>query len=114
MDSADIRTYTPRPSYLAIEKPMSFAPLELCDPLLKALDELEYRTPTDIQSRAIPEILAGKDLIAAAQTGTGKTASFVLPILEQLQPPPKRQSQALPGIDSGSDARAGAASWRAG
>ena len=66
---------------------MSFAPLELCDPLLKALDELEYRTPTDIQSRAIPEILAGKDLIAAAQTGTGKTASFVLPMLEQLQPP---------------------------
>jgi len=63
---------------------MSFSTLGLSEPLLKAVSELEYETPTSIQKRAIPVILSKKDLIAAAQTGTGKTASFVLPILELL------------------------------
>ena len=64
---------------------MSFSTLGL-DPLIqKAITELGYNKPTDIQSKAIPFVLRGENLIAAAQTGTGKTASFVLPILELLR-----------------------------
>ncbi|MBN2866594.1 MAG: DEAD/DEAH box helicase [Thiotrichales bacterium] len=65
---------------------MSFSTLGLNDSLLKAVSELGYQTPTAIQQKAIPVILSGKDLVAAAQTGTGKTASFVLPMLEKLNP----------------------------
>ncbi|MEH6576524.1 MAG: DEAD/DEAH box helicase [Amphritea sp.] len=61
---------------------MPFSNLGLCDPILQAIEDLGYSTPTPIQKQAIPIILSGKDLIATAQTGTGKTASFVLPILE--------------------------------
>ncbi|KHA61006.1 RNA helicase [Vibrio variabilis] len=63
---------------------MPFAKLGLSQPLTQAIQSLGYRKPTTIQSKAIPVILQGDDLIAAAQTGTGKTASFVLPILEKL------------------------------
>jgi superfamily II DNA/RNA helicase len=63
---------------------MSFSALKLSEPILKALADLNYTQPTAIQEKAIPHILAGKNLIAAAQTGTGKTASFVLPILQSL------------------------------
>ncbi|MBA6231635.1 MULTISPECIES: DEAD/DEAH box helicase [unclassified Colwellia] len=63
---------------------MPFSTLGLSDPLLKALAELNYSEPTAIQKKAIPVVLSGKNLVAAAQTGTGKTASFVLPILEKL------------------------------
>ncbi|WP_037028606.1 DEAD/DEAH box helicase [Psychromonas aquimarina] len=63
---------------------MPFSKLGLSDPIAKAVAEQGYQTPTPIQEKAIPVILAGKDLIAAAQTGTGKTASFVLPILQNL------------------------------
>jgi len=62
---------------------MSFSKLKLSDPILKAVAEAGYTTPTAIQKQAIPIILSGRDLVAAAQTGTGKTASFVLPILEK-------------------------------
>ena len=61
---------------------MSFSNLKLSDPILKAVTEAGYTAPTTIQKQAIPIILSGRDLVAAAQTGTGKTASFVLPILE--------------------------------
>ena len=61
---------------------MSFSKLGLSEPILKAVAELGYTKPTSIQKQAIPVILSGRDLVAAAQTGTGKTASFVLPILE--------------------------------
>jgi len=61
---------------------MSFSKLGLSDPILKAVADLGYTAPTSIQKQAIPIILSGKDLVAGAQTGTGKTASFVLPILE--------------------------------
>lgn len=61
---------------------MSFSKLGLSDPILKAVADLEYTAPTSIQKQAIPVILSGRDLVAVAQTGTGKTASFVLPILE--------------------------------
>jgi ATP-dependent RNA helicase RhlE len=63
---------------------MPFSKLGLSDPILKAITDMGYKTPTPIQQKAIPAILSGKDLVAAAQTGTGKTASFVLPILEKL------------------------------
>ena len=63
---------------------MSFSKLGLCDPILYALTDLTYSEPTAIQKKAIPAVLSGKDLIACAQTGTGKTASFVLPILQKL------------------------------
>ncbi|MBA6390508.1 DEAD/DEAH box helicase [Colwellia sp. BRX10-3] len=64
---------------------MPFSQLGLSNPLVNAIADLGYHQPTDIQKRAIPVILSGKDVIAAAQTGTGKTASFVLPLLEKLQ-----------------------------
>jgi len=63
---------------------MPFSTLGLSDPLIKALADLDYSEPTAIQKKAIPVVLSGKNLVAAAQTGTGKTASFVLPILEKL------------------------------
>ena len=63
---------------------MSFTPLKLSAPILKAIEEKGYTTPSPIQSKAIPAILEGRDVMAAAQTGTGKTAGFTLPILELL------------------------------
>jgi ATP-dependent RNA helicase RhlE len=63
---------------------MTFASLGLIDPLLRALDTLGYETPTPVQTQAIPAVLAGRDLMAAAQTGTGKTAGFALPLLQRL------------------------------
>lgn len=63
---------------------MPFAKLGLSQPITQAIQSLGYSKPTNIQSKAIPAILQGEDLLAAAQTGTGKTASFVLPILEKL------------------------------
>ncbi len=63
---------------------MNFAELGLIDPLLRALEMLEYQTPTPVQAQAIPAVLNGHDLMAAAQTGTGKTAGFALPLLQRL------------------------------
>ncbi len=63
---------------------MSFSSLGLIEPLLTAIAEQGYQQPTRIQQQAIPVALRGENLIAAAQTGTGKTASFVLPILQRL------------------------------
>ncbi|CAM4105937.1 DEAD/DEAH box helicase [Vibrio neonatus] len=63
---------------------MSFSKLGLSTPILDAIKKVGYDKPTDIQQKAIPIVLEGRNLIAAAQTGTGKTASFVLPILEML------------------------------
>ena len=63
---------------------MSFTTLGLSAPILEAVIEQGYETPSPIQAQAIPPILEGKDVMAAAQTGTGKTAGFTLPILERL------------------------------
>lgn len=63
---------------------MSFSTLGLSAPILAALKEQGYTSPTPIQAQAIPAIMAGQDVMAAAQTGTGKTAGFTLPILERL------------------------------
>ncbi len=63
---------------------MSFSDLGLSPELLRALADKGYTAPTPIQSQAIPAVLAGRDVLAGAQTGTGKTAAFVLPMLQQL------------------------------
>jgi ATP-dependent RNA helicase RhlE len=67
---------------------MSFKELGLAEPLLKAIAETGYETPTPIQQQAIPAVLKGGDLLAGAQTGTGKTAGFVLPMLHRLMAAP--------------------------
>jgi ATP-dependent RNA helicase RhlE len=63
---------------------MSFDSLGLSEPLVRAVHELGYTSPTPIQQQAIPAVLSGGDLLAGAQTGTGKTAGFTLPILQRL------------------------------
>ncbi|WP_438001815.1 DEAD/DEAH box helicase [Sorangium sp. So ce185] len=63
---------------------MEFADLKLIDPLLRAIEAEGYSTPTPIQQQAIPPILEGNDVLGCAQTGTGKTAAFALPILQRL------------------------------
>lgn len=66
----------------------SFQDLELCPPILNAINEEGYHTPTPIQAKAIPPILSGRDVLGCAQTGTGKTAAFALPILHRLHTAP--------------------------
>ena len=63
---------------------MTFKELELIDPIAKAIEVKGYITPTPIQEQSIPILLAGNDLLGCAQTGTGKTAAFAIPILQQL------------------------------
>ena len=76
-----------------------FTDLGLVKPLLKALAEENYTIPTPIQAQAIPLVLAGRDLLGIAQTGTGKTAAFALPILQRLaadpKPAPRRGARVL-------------------
>ncbi|MFW3412346.1 DEAD/DEAH box helicase [Aliarcobacter butzleri] len=64
---------------------MSFSNLGLCKEILRAIKEEGYTTPTPIQSKSIPVVLSKKDVLAAAQTGTGKTAGFTLPLLQRLK-----------------------------
>jgi len=78
---------------------INFSELGLGEPILRALQKKNYVTPTPIQSQAIPELLSGGDMLGIAQTGTGKTAAFALPILHQLNKSQieggKRKPQAL-------------------
>ncbi len=74
---------------------MTFNQFNLDSRLLVGINRLGYTQPTPIQSAAIPSALAGHDLVGTAQTGTGKTAAFVLPILHKLLNGPRRQSRAL-------------------
>lgn len=69
---------------------MTFNTLGLSDTLLQAVQQTGYTMPTPIQQKAIPEILAGRDVMAAAQTGTGKTAGFTLPLLQLISGRPNR------------------------
>ena len=91
----DQRQAAPRPLGLMNDTPMrrrrrgcgtSFADLGLSEGLLQTLDELGYAEPTPIQAQAIPELLDGHDVIGQAQTGSGKTAAFGLPMLEYIDP----------------------------
>ncbi|MCE9591655.1 MAG: DEAD/DEAH box helicase [Planctomycetes bacterium] len=78
---------------------MTFQELGLAEPILRALTAEGYTTPTPIQARAIPHVLLGKDLLGCAQTGTGKTAAFALPIIQRLmagRPAPAAAQHAAP------------------
>ncbi|MBI5937622.1 MAG: DEAD/DEAH box helicase [Betaproteobacteria bacterium] len=70
----------------ALEAASSFAELNLSPEIQRALDDMGYQTPTPIQKQAVPLVLAGRDLMAQAQTGTGKTAAFALPLLQKMLP----------------------------
>jgi ATP-dependent RNA helicase DDX47/RRP3 len=67
----------------------TFKSLGLIDPLLEALEQVNYKSPTEIQLEALPSALAGRDIIGVAETGSGKTAAFALPILQKLWEEPK-------------------------
>lgn len=77
------------------ELPAAFAELGIEVPFLKALAEMKYSTPSDIQAAMIPHVLAGRDVVGQAQTGTGKTAAFALPILQNLHPEHRLQALCL-------------------
>jgi len=83
---------------------MRFEQLNLAPALLRALDECGYTEPTPIQAQTIPPLISGQDVIGSAQTGTGKTAAFVLPALHRLASsagaasPPKRRSAGMPRV----------------
>jgi ATP-dependent RNA helicase RhlE len=78
---------------------MNFKDLNIIDPILKAIESQGYKTPTPVQEQAIPVLLAGKDVLGSAQTGTGKTAAFAIPIIQGLTAQrdhnPKRVIKAL-------------------
>lgn len=83
---------------------MTFNELNLSAPVLRAVAQAGYESPSPIQAAAIPPVLAGRDLMGCAQTGTGKTAAFALPMLDRLtaSAPRKRvpsapRSRPLPG-----------------
>lgn len=85
---------------IRVTTPANFTELGLIPPLLARLTELEYQQPTPIQAQAIPSVLAGRDLIAGANTGSGKTATFALPLLQQLHE--QQLNQLLPAGKSSS------------
>ena len=74
---------------------MTFEELNLSAPLLRAVQEAGYETPSPIQAAAIPPVLSGRDLMGCAQTGTGKTAAFALPMLDRLTANPPRRKGAI-------------------
>jgi superfamily II DNA/RNA helicase len=89
---------------------MKFADLGLSDELLKSVTDAGYDEPTPIQAQAIPSVLMMRDLIGIAQTGTGKTAGFVLPMIDILAH--GRRRALMPRADPGADARTGRAGGR--
>ncbi|NOU25723.1 MAG: DEAD/DEAH box helicase [Methylotenera sp.] len=82
---------------MTTETTLNFNELGLAEPILRAINDAGYTTPTPIQAKAIPQVLSGGDLLAGAQTGTGKTAGFTLPILHLLsQKPAENLSKGRP------------------
>ncbi len=90
------RAKPPEPAAAPVEEQplLSFADLGLAEPLARAVAELGFEAPTPIQARAVPLLLAGRDLIGQAQTGTGKTAAFALPLIQKVDAS-RRETQAL-------------------
>jgi ATP-dependent RNA helicase RhlE len=88
----------PRAAAAKAPIPTTFAEIGLCAPVLKALTDEGYTVPTPIQAQAIPPLMAGHDMLGCAQTGTGKTAAFALPILHRLQAMPRDKSQRGPHL----------------
>ncbi|KAI0034018.1 P-loop containing nucleoside triphosphate hydrolase protein [Vararia minispora EC-137] len=80
---------SPEEASTSATPPPSFKSLGLIDPLLEAIENLKYKTPTEIQAEALPHALAGRDIIGVASTGSGKTAAFALPVLQRLWEEPK-------------------------
>ena len=70
----------------ATESRLSFEDMNLAEPILNAVRKAGYETPSPIQERAIEPLLTGKDFLGVAQTGTGKTAAFSLPLLSRMDP----------------------------
>ncbi|CEF56567.1 DEAD/DEAH box helicase [Acetobacter ghanensis] len=83
-EPAPAKTEAPATPPVEEEPTITFADLELSKPILQAIDEMGYKHPTPIQAQAIPAVLMARDVLGVAQTGTGKTASFTLPMLEIL------------------------------
>ncbi|NIL99158.1 MAG: DEAD/DEAH box helicase, partial [Planctomycetales bacterium] len=79
-------------------KPTTFSELRLSDALQRALRDEKYTRPTPVQAQAIPHLLAGRDLLGSAQTGTGKTAAFALPILHRLDSERRAAVARLPRV----------------
>lgn len=77
---------------------MNFSTLGLIEPLVRAVEELGYRELTPIQAKSIPLVLSGRDVLASAQTGTGKTASFVLPMLHRLSQSPSAKARFIKAL----------------
>jgi ATP-dependent RNA helicase RhlE len=75
---------------------VTFASLNLAEPIMRAINDAGYTTPTPIQVKAIPQVLSGGDLLAGAQTGTGKTAGFTLPLLHLLHSKPTENKAGQP------------------
>ena len=86
--------------------PANFSELGLITPLLARLTELEYQQPTPIQAQAIPSVLAGRDLIAGANTGSGKTATFALPLLQKIREQQLHAEKSSSSASSGSNSTA--------
>ena len=73
-----------------MSEPVTFESLNLSPAILKAVEELGYKTPSEIQAQCIPLLLERKDVLGLAQTGTGKTAAFALPLLNNIDPSVKQ------------------------
>ena len=90
----DLRMRMERHRHPQSQTPLSdFHSLGLSEPLMRALVPLGYETPTPIQAQAIPHVMDGKDVLGVAQTGTGKTAAFSLPMLHRLGKQPRREGR---------------------
>lgn len=89
-DSEQATSSSPSETGSAVESadaaPKSFRDLGIIEPLCEACETLGYKAPTAIQAQAIPQALLGRDLIGLAETGSGKTAAFALPILQGMRP----------------------------
>ena len=81
-----------------LEKDQTFASFDLDPRLSRAIAQLEFTPPTLVQAKAIPLALAGKDILARARTGSGKTAAFALPIVQKLLQSVKEENKGEPNV----------------